>query len=217
MDQGVARRPVRDLRHDVILQKAAQCFNRKGYHATTMADIARELGVSKAALYYYVRNKEEILFDCHSAALDVAMEGLRRAEALGGSADVRLRLALQHFIEGMTEGLKGCVLLTEDMLSPARYRQVVERRDAYEQRLRALVAEGMASGVFARRDPKLVVLTILGAMNWIPRWYRPDGERSPAAIAETFASILVRGLGSSNNRPPERSMVARTLIQGDVQ
>jgi AcrR family transcriptional regulator len=160
-----------------------------------MEDIARELGVSKAALYYYVRNKEEILFQCHAAALDLAMEGIHRAEARRSTPDVKLYLALQYFIEGMTERLQGCVLLTEDMLSPRLYRQLVRRRDEYERRLRQIVAEGIAAKVFASCDSKIVVMAMLGATNWIPRWYSPEGERTPQEIGEMFATYLVRGLG----------------------
>lgn len=196
---GAAARRVRDLRYEVILQAGARCFNRRGYHATTMADIARDLGVSKAALYYYVRNKEEILFQTHSAALDFAMEGIRLAAGLGGPADARLHAALRHFIERMTDRLKGCVLLTEGMLSPGLYRQLVGRRDEYEGELRRLVEDGVAAGVFAPCEPKLVVLAMLGAMNWIPRWYAPDGPRTPGEIGEAFAAYLVRGL-----KPGER-------------
>jgi TetR/AcrR family transcriptional regulator len=193
-DRGAARRHIRNLRLESILQSAARCFNRKGYHASKMGDIARDLGVSKAALYYYVKSKEEIIFQCHSAALDVAMEGVQMAEGLADPADVKLYAALRHFIEGMTDRLKGCVVLTEGMLSPKLYSDLVRRRDEYERRLRRIVEEGVATQIFAPCDPKMVVLAMLGAMNWIPRWYSPDGERTPKEIGETFARYLVGGL-----------------------
>lgn len=193
-DRGAARRQTHNIRLEVILQSAARCFNRKGYHATKMGDIARELGVSKAALYYYVKSKEGIIFQCHAAALDVAMEGIRIAEGLPEPDDVKLYVALRHFIEGMTDRLNGCVVLTEGMLAPGLYRDLVRRRDEYEGRLRKIVEAGVASGAFAPCDPKMVVLAMLGAMNWIPRWYSPDGQRTPKEIGETFARYLVRGL-----------------------
>jgi TetR/AcrR family transcriptional regulator len=160
--------------------------------------------VSKAALYHYVRSKEEILFLSHAAALDLAMEGIRLGEEQRGPHDVKLYVALRHFIEGITGRLKGSVVLTEGMLSPPLYRELVRRRDEYEARLRHLVAEGVASGAFPPCDPKMVVLAILGAMNWIPRWYAPDGGRKPEEVAEIFARYLVRGLsqGGSNEHGP---------------
>ncbi len=69
-DRGAARQHVRNVRLEIILQSAARCFNRKGYQATKMGDIARELGVSKAALYYYVKSKEEIIFRLRVLAED---------------------------------------------------------------------------------------------------------------------------------------------------
>ena len=194
IDGGASRAHLQQLRREVILRTAARCFNRQGYATTTMADIARELGVSKAALYRYVESKEQVLHDCHAAALDIAMEGIRRAEAAGGNAASRLTLALQHFVEGLTAQLNGCIVLLEGMLDSRRQSDLIRRRDEYEGCLRRLVAEGVAEGVFAPCDAKLTVLAILGAMNWIPRWYSPDGGRTPHEIAEHFATYLVRGL-----------------------
>ena len=184
-----------DIRRETILQAAAHCFNKRGYRGTTIEDIARELKVSKAALYYYVKSKEEVLFLCHQASLELGMEGLRRAEELGGTAAERLRTALQYFIEHTTESLKGYVLLLEEgVLAPRLHRQVVRRRDEYEHRLRDLVREGVASGVFVPCDPKMVVFAMLGAVNWVQKWYSPDGDVAPKEIAKMFAAYLVRGL-----------------------
>lgn len=194
-DESAEKRQRHELRRETILQAAAHCFNRNGYHGTTIGDIAQELGVSKAALYYYVKSKEEVLFLCHQASMDLGMEGLRRAEALGGTAGERLRTALQYFIEQMAENLKGCfVMLEGGMLGPRLHRQVVKRRDEYEHRLRDLVAEGVASGAFVPCNPKVIVFAMLGAVNWVQKWYSPDGEVAAKDIAETFAAYLVRGL-----------------------
>ena len=194
-DESAEKKQRHELRRETILQAAAHCFNKRGYHGTTIGDIARQLGVSKAALYYYVKSKEEVLFLCHQASMDLGMDGLRRAEALGETAGERLRTALQYFIEQMAENLKGCfVMLEGGMLSPRLHRQVVKRRDEYEHRLRDLVAEGVASGAFVPCNPKLVVFAVLGAVNWVQKWYSPDGEVAAKDIAETFAAYLVRGL-----------------------
>lgn len=192
------RKQRHDVRRETIVQQAALCFNRKGYHGTTIDDIARELKVSKAALYYYVKNKEEILFRCHEMSLDMALEGLRRAEQLPLPADEKLRIALQHYIEAMTDRLKACVVLLEEgMLSRSLHRRIVRRRDEYERALRLLVSDGVASGVFVECDPRMAVFVILGAVNWIPKWYRPEGALPGKTIAEMVAGQLVRALQRS--------------------
>jgi TetR/AcrR family transcriptional regulator len=194
-DGSVEKKHRHEIRRETILQAAAQCFKRKGYHGTTIEDIARELSVSKAALYYYVKSKEEVFFLCHQASMDLGTEGLLLAESMGGTADDKLRRALQYFVEHTIENLKGCVLLLEEgMLSPRLHREVVRRRDEYEHRLRDLVSEGVASGVFVPCNPKMAVFAILGAVNWVQTWYSPDGEVGPKEIAEMFATFLVRGL-----------------------
>lgn len=184
-----------NARRAAIIREAAGCFNRKGYHGTTIEDIAKRLNVSKAALYYYLKNKEELLFECHQIALDVGMEGLRIAQELDGPPDAKLKLALLYYIEGVTAKLQGpVVLLEEGMLTPKHYREVVRRRDIFEQRFRLLVQAGIADGIFAPRDPKMAVFAMLGAANWIYKWYSPKGERTSGEIAEIFVEYLIGGL-----------------------
>jgi TetR/AcrR family transcriptional regulator len=194
-DAGTERKQRHELRRETILQAAARCFNRLGYRGTTIEHIARELGVSKAALYYYVKSKEDIFFQCHQAAMEIAMEGLRQGEDLGGSAADRLAAGIRYYVEHLTAHLKSCVLLAEEhALRPRLYRRLVAQRDAYETRVRALVEQGVAAGEFRVQDPKLVVFAMLGALQWIPKWYALDGGRSPKEIADVFADYLVGGL-----------------------
>jgi TetR/AcrR family transcriptional regulator len=204
-DGGAERKHRHELRRETILQAAAQCFNRRGYHGTRIEDIAHELKVSKAALYYYVKSKEQLLFDCHQASLDISEEGMRLAHERGGTAAERLRTALTYFIEKTSENLRGCVLLLEDgMLGRRLQRRLIQRRDEFEEHLRDLIREGTASGEFIPCDPKMIAFAILGAVNWIQKWYSPSGPATPRQIAEIFAAYLVRGL--------ER---ARTDVHGD--
>ncbi|MBI5627931.1 MAG: TetR/AcrR family transcriptional regulator [Candidatus Rokubacteria bacterium] len=183
------------LTRERILAVSASVFNQRGYHGTTLDDIARALSVTKAALYYHVKNKEELLFQCHQLALYIGMEGFHRALAQPAPPDEQLRTALTHYIEGMADQLTGTVVLLEQgALSPRHHRQIVRGRDEYEQALRKLIAGGTAAGVFVPCDPKLVGFALLGAGNWIPKWYSPAGSRTPKEIAEAFSSYLVRGL-----------------------
>ena len=153
------------------------------------------MGVTKAALYYYVKNKEDLLLQCHQKALDIAIDAVRTALAQASAPDEQLRTVLTRYINGMTDQLAGVVvLLYEGALSPLHYREIMEQRDEYERMLRGIIEAGIASGVFVPCDAQLVGFAILGALNWIPRWYSPGGPRSAKDIAATFAECFVRGL-----------------------
>jgi TetR/AcrR family transcriptional regulator len=187
-----------------ILPEAARIFNRLGYHGTALDDVAQALGVTKAALYYHVQSKEELLFQCCKVPVEIGLEGIRRARILARAPDEQLRLALACYIEGMTDQLRGSVVILEEgTLSAAHYREVQAGRDAYERELREIIGRGIAEEVFEPCDPRVIGFAILGAMNWIPKWFRPEGDRSGKEIAEAFSSYLVRGLlrNPKGNRP----------------
>lgn len=203
-DGNLAREQLHAVRRESILREAARCFNRKGYHGTTIDDIARQLNVSTAALYYYFKRKEDLLFQCHQMSLEVATQGLHIAAASGGPADDRLRQALHYYIEHITDALSGCVaLLEEGALSPAGYREIVRRRDEYERQVRKVVEDGIASEVFVPCDPKMMGFAILGAVTWIPKWYRQGGKLLPKEIARILSTYLVRGLQKTPTPAPD--------------
>jgi AcrR family transcriptional regulator len=199
------RRTVRAaLSLDRILAESSRAFSRRGYYGTTLDEIADALGVTKAALYYHVKSKEELLFLCHQRSLDIGMDGFRHAQAQSTRPDEQLRIIVEHYIRGMTTELTGnAILLEEEALAPRHLRRIIARRDEYERNLRRVVQDGIDAGVFVACDAKLVAFAILGAVNWIPKWYRASGPRSGKEIAEAFASYLVRGLLTS---PPDVSL-----------
>ncbi|MBI2206911.1 MAG: TetR/AcrR family transcriptional regulator [Candidatus Rokubacteria bacterium] len=195
---GTARRtwPL-PLTRERVVAESAKVFKRRGYHAATLNEIAHELGVTKAAVYHHVRSKEELLFACLNLFLDACTAGVERALSEGSAPNEQLRLTLLYYIEAMTERFNGNVVLMEEgALSPVWRGVVVERRDAFEQMVRGIIERGVATGVFAPCDPKLVGFALFGAMNWILKWYDPAGPRSGKEIADVFSSFLVHGLRS---------------------
>lgn len=183
------------LKRKNLLKHAAAVFNRKGYHGTTISDIAREVGVSPSALYYYVKDKEQVLFECNRMSLDLAMDALNTACATATTAEARLELALRGHIEALTDEMQACVVLIEEDALSERYRKkIIKRRDEYERALRGLIQEGIEEKVFIQCDPKIVGFAFLGAINWIPKWYSAKGEFPPGEIARLFAQHLVRSI-----------------------
>jgi TetR/AcrR family transcriptional regulator len=199
------------LTRDKILAESARVFNRCGYAGTTLDDIARVLRVTKAALYYYVRSKDEILFQCHERALDIAMEGVRQAMTKASSPNEQLRYAVAHYIEGVTDQLGGTVVHLDKGALPRRQQKwILERRDEYEGQVRQIIEAGIAGGVFVPCDAKLIGFAIFGAMSWIPRWHSPEGPSSAKEIAEAFSTYLVRGL----ERHPSVNVIPPASLRG---
>ena len=178
-----------------ILRAAAVCFRRRGYHGASVEEIAQELGMRKGNLYYYFRDKEEILYFCHDYSVDLLLRLLRDVEKSGGPPEARLRALIEAFVHMILDELHGTALTMDvQALSPRLLRKVVAKRDRFDHGVRRLVREGMKAGIFAAGDPKLLSFAILGAVNWITRWYDPKGPAHSAEIAEAFASFLMRGL-----------------------
>jgi len=187
-----------DRKREVLLKEAAASFNRRGYHGTSLAEIARKLGVTKAALYTYVPSKEELLYYCHDAAMDSAMESLHKAQASGGSGLERLTRTLRRYLETMLTQEGGyVVLLEENAMKPAHVRAIVKRRDQFELGLRQFVAEGIEDGSIVPCNPKLAVFMMMGALNWGRKWYRPNGSWSGDQIAFALTQMLERTLSST--------------------
>jgi AcrR family transcriptional regulator len=178
-----------------ILKSAAAAFRRLGYHGATVEQIAAALHMKKGNLYYYFKNKEEILFACHQYSLDRLMTLLHDIQQSGLSADDKLRQLVDVFVHTILDELHGTALFLDlEALSPAHLKAVILRRDEFEHGVREVLEEGMREGVFERGDPKLLAFAVFGAVNWIPRWFNPGGPATSQTIADLFAEFFVAGL-----------------------
>ncbi len=178
-----------------ILKSAATAFRRFGYHGATVEHIAGTLQMKKGNLYYYYRNKEEILFACHQYSLDRLLLLLDDVERHDAPPDQKLRHLIVCFVHIILDELHSTALFLDlEALSAAHRKAVVARRDQFDHGLRCIVREGCRTGTFEPHDAKLLSFAILGAVNWIPRWYNAHGPASSQQIAELFADYLVGGL-----------------------
>jgi TetR/AcrR family transcriptional regulator len=188
-----------------ILRSAAAAFRRRGYHGASVGEIARALRMTKGNLYYYFRDKEEILFFCHDYSLDILLGLLARVKEAGGPPERRLRELIVAFVHMIIDELQGTALTMDlQALSPRLLRRVIAKRDRFDRGVRAILAEGMAAGRFRRGDPKLLSFAILGAVNWITRWFDPRGPARSTEIGEAFADYLLAGLAPRPETPRPR-------------
>ena len=171
----------------------------------------------KPPTVYY--EKEDILFACHDYSLGLALGLLDEVRRAPVGPDERLRRLVDGFVRLIADELHGTALTLEiDALGPARRRRVVARRDRFDRGLRRILREGMREGVFAGGDAKLLAFAVMGAVNWVSRWYNPAGVARSDEIARLFADYLVAGLTARSRpasaRAPRRRAAPRARAAG---
>jgi AcrR family transcriptional regulator len=181
-----------------ILKSAACAFRRLGYHGATLEEIAAALQMKKGNLYYYFSSKEDILFQCHQYSVERLLQVLDTVERSDQPPDVKLRQLIVAFVHTILDDLHGTALFLDiKALGPRYLRLAVARRDQFDRGVRRVIQQGIDWGTFAPgADPKLLSFAMMGAVNWIPRWYSPAGPSTSQEIAERFADYLVAGLRS---------------------
>jgi AcrR family transcriptional regulator len=178
-----------------VLREATRIISRRGFHNTSLDEIAEGLGISKGTLYNYVSDKQEILFDCHMIALDLGDQASKVANDLDGSGLDKLRLLLLCYIEWMY-GEAGIGGITSDInaLRPDDRATVVARRDNIDQALLDLINLGIRDGSLVADDPHLAVFVIMGAVNSISSWYSRGGRLKIDEIADVIVGMLTRSI-----------------------
>lgn len=178
-----------------ILKSAAAAFRRRGYHGSSVDDIASALEMTKGNLYYYFRNKEEILYACHDYSLDVLLSLMIEVQAETSRPDDKLRKLILAFIHMMLDELRGTALTLDlQALSPALLKRIIAKRDGFDRGMREIIQEGIDQGLFRPGNPKMIGFAIMGAVNWITKWFDPAGPMSSEEIGQQFADYLVGGL-----------------------
>lgn len=179
-----------------ILRAAARVFRAKGVTGARMKDIAEELGAAVGNLYYYFRDKADLLAFCQEDGLAGLLDLTARVAALDLGPAERLALLIEGHVVQVNEATPGALAHLEvEGASPERRANLNSGRARYEDVLRAVIEEGRARGIFRPEvDAKLATLAMLGAVNWTVRWYDPSGGKSARTIGREFAEVLVRGL-----------------------
>lgn len=196
-DSQLDRDQIREKKREALVKQAALEFRKRGYHATSMDHIATSLGVTKGALYRYVKSKDEVLFECFMHSNRIGDAAIANAKKLKGKAIDKLASFLTEFTrEYLESNVAGGAMVEIDALMPAQRKEVVKGRDRIDQQLRQWLKEGIAEGSVADKSPKLMMFTFMGAINWIPSWFSADGEFSAAEVAQGVSEILVGGIRS---------------------
>jgi len=182
-------------KREAVLKTAAQMFLEKSYGRTSLNDVAVRLNITKPALYHYFRNKEEILLECYRLGAGLIGETLNEIAAHCGTGLEKVEAFIYSYANVMTVNFGRCVMrLDEGDLSSDALAEVRNYKRKIDRRLRSFIQEGIEDGSIAPCDPKIAAFCIAGALNWICRWYEPNGALSPEEIAAQFARTLTQGL-----------------------
>lgn len=188
-------RTPREDKRNAVLTTAAQMFNERGFHATSLDDIAAQLKVTKPTLYYYVKNKDEILLACVRQGLQMMIDGIEASHRAGGSAIDQLRTCMAMYGHIVTQPFGMCLIRVADQEVPIESRVELRRiKSLIDHEFRRLVTAGIAEGSLLPCDPKLTAFTIAGGLSWIGRWYRPDGDIPGDEIVRQSVATLLGGI-----------------------
>ncbi len=185
------------LTQKVIVETAAELFARHGFGATSLNDIAKALGVTKVALYYHVKNKEEILRLIYLMVLNIAEEPLRRIAESELSSAEKLRHAVEHHISVTVNTSPAIKVFYREhaYLTGPFAREIILREKDYERYFEQIIQEGIAAGTFKPGfDSKIITFGLLGMCHWLSQWYEPSGRYTHRQIASMFIDMVEGGL-----------------------
>jgi AcrR family transcriptional regulator len=189
--------------HGVI----ARLFAQRGYHSTSVREIARELGLNPSSLYHYFRSKEEILFTLMNDAMDAALATLDRICAAPLSPEEKLKRVLGFYTQYYAGNQERLTLLVNEMdsLSEDHRRVLIQKQRKYVALIRSILEELSAAERLKSIHPNVVIFAFFGMVHYTIKWYQPQGPVGLEELADSFWEILTRGIlvpGTGNARNP---------------
>lgn len=200
----------RELKKDALLRQAAYAFRTNGYHGTSLADIAESLGISKPTLYYYVKNKQDLLYECHLAASEQALETVCTDSSL--NALDRVCQTMSNYVRSMiSDESYSVIILEEKSLNPQQLADVIRRRDKFQAQIIDMIRQGVEEGSIVPCEPKFGAFCVLGAANWVTKWYRRHGSWQVEDIATGISDFVRNGLSTEATGPGRTSLFGMPL------
>jgi AcrR family transcriptional regulator len=186
-------------RREEIVQAAAHVFRDRGFEATTLRDVAAALGTDRASLYYYVGSKEELLQEIVSQALRLDIEMAESVKRSRASSPEKIAALIESMVDSYDKNYPHMMVYIEDLGRIARQDSewsidVIEQTRAYESLVHSILRKGQRDGTLRSDLPvELCALALFGMINWMHRWYRPDGKWKVEDVAGTFTAIFLDG------------------------
>ncbi|MEH6403323.1 MAG: TetR/AcrR family transcriptional regulator [Sneathiella sp.] len=194
-EKTLSRDEQRQRKRMAVLKTGARMFNERGFDRTSLVDIAAELNVSKRTLYYYVQNKDDILFQCSRLAIEFMGDEITKSQEASAPALQRIESLMRVYMDLLSNEFGSClVLCKDDVLSKDSQDVLRQERVALDYRVRDLIKEGIKDGTIGLCDPKLATAAIFGAFNWVPYWHKTNDPHTYKDVADQFLKIYIKGL-----------------------
>ena len=188
------KRAAREAKRAAVLRAAVRMFNERGFHRTSLDDVAMRLGISKPTIYHYLGNKDQVLLECVTIGVNQLLEAAEESRQTAGSGRDRLDHFLVRYAEINMDDFGRCVIRTDDeSLEPDSRTRFRALKRQIDDAMRALIAEGIADGSVAAVDTRMLAFTLAGALNWPARWHSAEGALSPGEIARRMVDLLSGG------------------------
>lgn len=191
--ESVQNRRVR--RRDQITEVATKLFADKGYHRATLEEVARQLDVTRASLYYHIENKEQLLRDICNKVMRDALEDSRGILESDLSPKEKLQEYIRSKVVTSADRRDLCIVIFEqaNALNTRTRKKLQRQMSEFDQILIDILQEGVDEGVFQIDDIRMASFVILGACFWTYHWYHPEGRLTPNEIADEVINLLERG------------------------
>jgi AcrR family transcriptional regulator len=187
---------VKKSRKQQIEEKATVLFQERGYAATSMRDLAQDLGIEAASLYSHIKSKEEILQKICFRMAEEFFSAWQEVDLENSSQAAKMEKAMIAHVKVITKDTDASAVFFNEWrhLSEPYLSDFLGMRDDYEGRFKKILRDGMASGEFKIVDEKFMMLTILSSLNWTHNWYKPEGNLTPEEIGKRLSGLLLNGL-----------------------
>jgi TetR/AcrR family transcriptional regulator, cholesterol catabolism regulator len=184
----------RPSRWNEIVEAAAKLFQEKGYASTSLEDIAGAVGIWKGSLYHYIDSKEELLLAVVREPAAHILEQIREIATLDLPAAEKIRRVAHAHAHTLDETFVYASVYLQEIAGRSHSAEWSAMDREYLATIVKIVEKGVADGDFAPYvDPRIATLTLVGSLNWMTHWYRPDGPLPATAIAEQICTVFLQG------------------------
>ncbi|WP_099363553.1 TetR/AcrR family transcriptional regulator [Fredinandcohnia onubensis] len=197
MEKSIERKKnKKNSRRIEIIEHAAKIFREKGYKNATLKDVVEELQITAPALYYHVKNKQEILFFIYQKTMNLGLEAMKRIVMESISPDEKLKRAVKEYLYLVSNNMDIFTVFFQEkqQLTDEHFFLITEQEKIFVKHIQDIYKQGVTSGDFIELDPAIVVNGILGACSWIYKWYDPNEKVDIDSIVDIFYQMISNGL-----------------------
>lgn len=183
------------LKKQAVIAEASRTFGRHGYKNVSLDEIAAALNVTKPALYYYFKNKQELIYECHELSMRLGDQVLKDAIASETTGYERIATFIKNYISLLTDEMGAPAILHDfSAMTAADQKKITARRRKFDLELRQVFEDGVRDGSIAPSDAKLAVFWFMGAVGGISQWFHAEGRLRGDEVADIFIGLLAHGI-----------------------